>query len=104
MRIGMKNGDYTFHITEWQLDDLISKGSKLVKTLLEQEFTLQPSTNIRSTEGIDLSYSPDGSNFSNATQVIIKTSLRVLDRVRHGELVNTKYNGRNHIFIRKDYS
>ena len=102
MRIGMENGDYTFHLTERQLIDLINNRSKLVETLLEHEFILEPSTNLRSIENIDLSYLPDGSNFSNATQVVIKTSLGVLDRVRRGELINTKYNGRNYIFICRD--
>jgi|SRR3989344_4404864 len=102
MKIGLENGDYTFYITREQLTNLINKRSKLVDTLLEQEFILEYSTNLRSQDEIDLSYSPENSSISNAAQIVIKTSLGVLDRVRRGELINTKCNGRNYIFICRD--
>ena len=102
MRIELKGRDYTFHITERQLIDLINNRSKLVDTLFEQEFILEYSANLRSQDEIDLSYSPENSSISNAAQIVIKTGLGVLERVRHGELVNTKYNGRNYIFICRD--
>ncbi|MBS3083593.1 hypothetical protein J4423_02205 [Candidatus Pacearchaeota archaeon] len=100
MRIGLKDGDYTFYITEGQLDDLINKGSKLEETLLEQRFTLEPSANLRSTDGIDLSY--NGSNLGNVEQIEIKVSLGVLERVRRGETAGTKYNRDNYLFICRD--
>ena len=102
MRIGLENGDYTIHITETQIVELMCRGSRLVDTLLEQEFILERSENIRSLEGVDLNY--NGSNFGNAIKIEIRFSLAVLDKVRRGELVDTKYDERNSIFICKDYS
>src|SRR3989344_2499672 len=102
MRIGLINWDYTFYVSRDQLIDLIYKGSKLETTLLDQKFTIEKVINVENADGIDIHYLPEGSGLSNAMHVSIKASLVVLDKAIRGESVNTKYNGKNYLFIRRD--
>ena len=101
MKIEVVNRDYIFHVSREQLINLINKGSKLENTLLKQEFTLERDMNLRSAEGIETYCLPDGSNFGNADNIIIKVSPEVLERVRRGELVNAKYDEHNCLSICK---